>query len=189
MVISLSARYKRVLAWYSRDACHSLFSILMICVTIFIIVWTHLNHWKALAFLLYSSSAAVHQNHRQHSLKMTFRAFTGSEPYIPLTRTLGIQVQERWGDVYFLKCHKNGSKQMASGYKKHLTEGHETDHVLNLMHYSKSKLQGQIQVTSKHVLIGRKLSNHIYYLKLLTGLYLRSTGHFCQYDTYWVLFG
>lgn len=60
MVISLSARYKRVLAWYSRDAYHSLFSILMICVTIFIIVWTHLNHWKALAFLLYSSSAGVH---------------------------------------------------------------------------------------------------------------------------------
>lgn len=71
---------------------------------------------------------------------------------------------------------------MATGYKKHLTEDHEIDHVLNLMHYSKSKLQGKIQVTSKHVLIGRKLSNHIYYLKLLTGLYLRSTEHFCQYD-------
>lgn len=64
---------------------------------------------------------------------------------------------------------------MATGYKKHLSEGHEIDHALKLMHYSKSKLQGQIQVTAKHVLTGRELSRHIYYLRLLTALYPRST--------------
>lgn len=83
-------------------------------------------------------------------------------------------MQEMWGNVYFLTRHKNDSRQMATGYKKHFSEGHEIDHALKLMHYSKSKLQGLIQATAKHLQTGRELSRCIY-LRLLTALYLRST--------------
>lgn len=71
----------------------------------------------------------------------------------------------------FRHAIKNGSRQMATGYKNHLSEGHEIDHALKLMHCSKSTLRGQIQVTAKHWLRGRELSSYIYYLRLLTALY------------------